>query len=51
MIFKLIGGGLVIFGIIDLIAYYLLKTDVTGIWWFPMAAVFIGSVIWGMSKK
>ena len=51
MIFKIIGGGLILFGVIDLVAYYLLNTDITGLWWFPIAALFIGSVIMGMGKK
>ena len=51
MRYKIIGGGLMLLGVIDLVAYYLLKTDITGIWWFPIPAIFIGSIIWGMSKK
>jgi L-cystine uptake protein TcyP (sodium:dicarboxylate symporter family) len=50
MIFKIIGGGLIAFGIIDFVSSWVWR-DITGVWWSAIAAVLIGSVVMGMDKK
>lgn len=33
------------FGVLDLGMFYLLDTDITGVWWSPIAAFLVGAVL------
>jgi hypothetical protein len=48
LIFKLAGGLLILFGIIDFVLYQFFNFDVTGVSWSPVAAGIVGSIIMRM---
>ena len=48
---KVIGVLLIIFGLIDLGAYYIIDIDITGLWWFPWAATALGGFLVNQGRK
>ena len=48
LIFKLAGGLLILFGIVDFVLYQFFNFDVTGVSWSPVAAGIVGSIIMRM---
>ena len=50
MIFKIIGGGLMLLGVIDIISSWVWK-DLTGVWWSAFVFLIVGGIIWSMGDK
>ena len=50
LIFKLVGGLLILFGITDFVLYQFFDFDVTGVTWSPVAAGIVGSIVMRMGE-
>ena len=51
IIFKIVGGGLILLGAIDIILSWVMQIDITGVWWSALVFMVIGGFIWGMGDK
>lgn len=51
MMFKILGGLLIAFGVADFALFQLADIDLTGLSWSPYAAGLAGSVVWGAGSK
>lgn len=45
LVFKMIGGLVIFFGITDFILYRFFDYDLTGVSWSPIAAWIVGSIV------
>lgn len=50
LIFKLVGGLLILLGIVDFALYQFFDVDVTGVSWSPVAAGIVGSMVMRMGE-
>ncbi len=44
-VWVLVGRLFYVFAVVDLGLFYFAETDITGVWWSPLAAVVLGSLL------